>query len=346
MTNYIIKNVEDLPKESAKKIEIEIGKEEISKYRAKAIKTLVGNADIPGFRKGHVPEKVIIEKVGEAGLLEEAINAWLKEEATEILAKETPDAISFPKIEIKKAVPGNPVELSFFVPLKPKLNLPDYKKIATEKNAIKSKKHEVADKEIDDAVMRLRKYSARAINPALSTEPKEEELPPLNDQFAESIGGGKTVAELRERIKKDLESEHTIRDKEKRRWEIIEAILKNTEGAIPEILVDYEIEKMEAEFENDVKRMGLKMEDYLKNAKKTHEDLHKEWHAPAEKRARVSLILNEIKKIEKIEADKKAVDEEVKHFLEHYKDADIEQVRMHVERMISNEKVFEFLESQ
>jgi FKBP-type peptidyl-prolyl cis-trans isomerase (trigger factor) len=346
MVNYAVKKTIDHEKESARTIEIEISVEEIGKHRAKSLKTLSEKADLAGFRKGHVPEKVILEKLGEAGILEEAINSWLKEALPEILQKEAVGALALPRVNITKVVPGNPVELSLFIPLRPALKLPAYKEIAAARNKKKELVPEVSEKEIDEAILRLREYAARAVNPQLPTKPKENELPPLSDQFAESVGGGKTVAELRERIKKDLAAENKNRAKEKNRLAILEEILKKTEGAIPNILIDYEVERVEAEFEGEVKRAGLSLENYLKGAKKTLEDLRKDWRPAAEERAKVNLILDEIKKLEKLEADGEKVEREVKHFLEHYKNADPEQVKAYMDRTLSDEKVFEWLESQ
>ena len=61
MANYTIKKTTALEKESAKTIEIEIGVDEMEKYRMRSIKVLSERADLPGFRKGHVPEKIILE---------------------------------------------------------------------------------------------------------------------------------------------------------------------------------------------------------------------------------------------------------------------------------------------
>jgi FKBP-type peptidyl-prolyl cis-trans isomerase (trigger factor) len=346
MSNYTIKKITENEKESARTVEVEISTEEIGKHRLISLKALSEKADLPGFRKGHVPEKVIIEKLGETGILEEAINSWLKEGVLEILKKEASDALAFPRVNVTKAVPGNPVELSLFFPLKPKIKLPDYKVIASSKNKKVEPEEKVEEKEIDEALLRLRKYALKASNPASPAEIKDEDLPPITDEFAVAIGGGKTVAELRERVSKDLLGEKKIRAKEKHRLEIIEEILKKTETVMPEILIESEVDKMEMEFESDVKRMGLSLDDYLKNTKKTREDARKEWKPVAEKRAKVNVILAEIKTLEKIEADKEKVEHEMKHLLEHHKDVDVDNARAYVERMFSNEKVFEFLESQ
>ena len=98
--------------------------------------------------------------------------------------------------------------------------------------------------------------------------------------------------------------------------------------------------------ESDITQMGLKFEDYLKHLNKTPDDLKKEFRKDAEKKAKLGLILNEIAKAEKIVADEAEVAKEVAAILEHYKDADLERAQMHAESVLTNEKIFQFLESQ
>ena len=126
----------------------------------------------------------------------------------------------------------------------------------------------------------------------------------------------------------------------------MENILAKTESDIPEILVRSEIQKILYRMESDISAMGLKFEDYLGHIKKTKEDLEKEFRPEAEKKAKLSLLLNKIAEMENIRADDTQVAEEVAHILEHYKDADPERARMHAENVLTNEKVFQFLESQ
>ncbi len=90
--------------------------------------------------------------------------------------------------------------------------------------------------------------------------------------------------------------------------------------------------------------MGVKVEDYLKQAKKSIEDIRKDWRPHAEKKAKLQLILNKISETEKITADKKEIDEEVEHIIEHYKEADKERAYTYAETIITNEKVYKFLE--
>ena len=48
---------------------------------------------------------------------------------------------------------------------------------------------------------------------------------------------------------------------------IIEKIISEIKTEIPDILINAETEKLIARMRNDIERMGLKFEDYLKNLK-------------------------------------------------------------------------------
>ena len=115
---------------------------------------------------------------------------------------------------------------------------------------------------------------------------------------------------------------------------------------LPEILINVELDKILYRMESDIAQMGLKFEDYLKHLNKTTEDLRKEFRTDAEKKAKFALVLNEIGKKENIKADPEQVANEVAMILEHYKEADPERAQMHAENVLTNEKIFQFLENQ
>lgn len=125
----------------------------------------------------------------------------------------------------------------------------------------------------------------------------------------------------------------------------MEKIIDMTEIDMPEILVETELDKILYRMESDITQMGLKFEDYLKHLNKKVEDLRKEFRNDALKKAKLGLVLNEIAKVEKIQADPDQVAQEVAHILEHYKEADPERAKLHAENVLTNEKVFAFLEN-
>ena len=98
--------------------------------------------------------------------------------------------------------------------------------------------------------------------------------------------------------------------------------------------------------EEDLKRSGLKMEDYLTHIKKTQDDMKAEWTPAAEKRAKLQLILNAIAKKENIKADEKLTEERVNELLSHYKDANADRGRTYVETILVNEVVLNMLEGE
>jgi FKBP-type peptidyl-prolyl cis-trans isomerase (trigger factor) len=347
---YKIKKTADLAT-AEKEIEIEIEWPELVPYREKVVQKIGASAELPGFRKGHVPARVIAGKIGEINLIEEALDLWIKNQLSELLTAEAPEAAAMPKITVVKLAPGNPVELRLTVALKPKLSLADYKKIAGEENGGKTEVEEAVDeKEIAETLKRFRHLFAKPKTEtgqlAEKTELSESELPELTDDLVKRLGEFKNVADFKTKVREGLIGEKKQRAAEKRRLAIMDKIVGKTRGIIAPGLIDGELEKMESEFMAEVGRRGFKFEDYLKQIKKTAEDLKKEWRADAERRVKVRSILGEIGSIEKIKPAEEAVETELKHFLEHHKDADPKRARNYIEKLLTNEAVFKFLESQ
>ena len=96
--------------------------------------------------------------------------------------------------------------------------------------------------------------------------------------------------------------------------------------------------------EEDIKRAGLKFDDYLEHIKKTKDDLVTEWTPMAEKRAKLQLVLNEIAKKEGVKLDEKQLEDQTNQLLEQYKDADPVRVRVYIASVMQNEAVMQMLE--
>ena len=129
------------------------------------------------------------------------------------------------------------------------------------------------------------------------------------------------------------------------RLQIMEAIVRETKGELPEIIIEGELDKMIAGFKGDIERMGLKVDEYLKNNNKTVEELRVEWRSEAEKRGKSQLIINKIAIEEKIYPKAEDVEKEAKHLMEHHKEADLNRVRVYVETILTNEGVMGWLEN-
>ena len=82
--------------------------EEFDVYYAEALREFTKEAELPGFRKGKVPEKIIEEKISQADLLSEAADHAIRDRWIKILNETKLEAISQPHVEIVKVAKGNP----------------------------------------------------------------------------------------------------------------------------------------------------------------------------------------------------------------------------------------------
>ncbi len=366
-------NIKKLPK-SEVEIEGELEAEAFEVYFAKALQKVGANVELDGFRKGKVPENVLLSHIPEIRILEEMAEMALGEHYPKILEENKIDAISRPEIAITKLARKNPLGFKIKTSVLPEVKLPDYKKIASkiisditdaEKNIV------VSDEDVENTIMDIRKSRApkKHITEGVEThvdedggehdyketspqpspekgEGAEPELPEFNDEFVQALGPFKDVQDFKDKLHINIKLEKENHEKEKTRLKIVEKIIDNTEVDLPDILVEAELDKILYRMESDVSQMGLKFEDYLKHLNKTIEDLRREFRKDAEKKAKLSLVLNKISEVEKIVADEAEVEREVTNILEHYKDADPTRAAIHAGNVLTNEKVFQFLETQ
>ncbi len=355
------------------KIEGEIPFSELQKQRAKAIKHLGGNMEIAGFRKGNIPEKMIVERIGEMVILSEMAERALSACYLQVLTTHKIDAIGYPKIDITKIAPENPLGFSLTVAVLPEITLPDVTKIAKEANKEKASE-EVTEEEIETQVkdiLRQKLAYERLQGKAAKTHTHEDgsvhegpshehgheeaevkavqdtELPELTDEYVATIGQPdqfKTVADFKAKIKEHLALEKVQHIKASHRALITDKIIAETTIDLPQILIDSELDQMFGQMNEDLGRANLKMDDYLGHIKKSKEDLKKEWAPAAEKRAKLQLVLNEIAKKEKVTPDQVQLDAQVAQLMEQYKDADTTRVRVYVTSVMQNEAVMQMLE--
>lgn len=350
--------IKKLPK-SEIEIEGELDSEIFESYFTQALKKLGENVTLDGFRKGKVPENVLLANIPEMHILEEMAELALGEHYPKIIESEKIDVIGRPEIAITKLARKNPLGFKIKTAVLPTIKLPDYKGSAKKiisKITDAEKELLVTEKELEDTIMDIRKSRAPKKHMAdhvhkegeehKQEELKEAELPEFNNDFVQALGPFKDVEDFKAKLKENIKLEKKNLQKEKTRLKIIEEIIDASEMEVPEILVEVEIDKILHRMESDITQMGLKFEDYLKHLNKKKEDLRKEFRNDGEKKAKLALILNEIAKVEKIIADEEQVLKEVNAILEHYKDADPERARMHAENVLTNEKIFQFLENQ
>ena len=349
----------------------EIPAELFDKNRAQAIKNLNKEVELPGFRKGHVPENILKTHIREKVILEEMAEITIGVEYRNIITENSLEPIGRPEVHITKMALGNPLAFIIKVAVLPEIVLADYKKIAKEIYSKESKeeKIKVTDKEVNDAILEIRKRSVtynkkedgtsqenneqekqkglkEKLSETKSKKPElKPELPEFDDVFVKQFGDFKGVADFTNKLKQNILLEKQQKESDKKRLEMLEKIISSSQIDLPRIIIEAELNKIIAQMKTDIERMGIKFDDYIKHLKKTEGDIKKETEKEAEKRAKVQLILNKIGIEENITVPEKTIEKQTEELFKQYPEADKERVRVYVEAITTNQKVFEFLET-
>ncbi|MES3005693.1 MAG: trigger factor [Patescibacteria group bacterium] len=336
--------------ESEFEIEGEIPSDIVKGFREEAIKNISAGVKIDGFRPGHVPEKIVVDRFGEVSILEEAGRLALEKHYGDIITDAKISPLGSPAVTITKVAPGEPFGFKIKTAVMPEVKLPDYKKVAKEIMSVKEEV-EVAEKEVEETIDGLRKQIAHndyhIANPSdHSHDHGNLELPEVNEEFIKKFGSFENIDAFKKKITESIKAEKEHKSRDIKRLKTMEVIIEKSDIKMPKMLVESELNKMISELGSNVAQTGLDIESYLRHVNKTIEQLKEEWTADAEKRAKTQLILNQIAINEKLEAPVGEVNKEVEQILKMYKDADKTRATIYVETMILNEKAWEMLEGE
>jgi trigger factor len=149
-------------------------------------------------------------------------------------------------------------------------------------------------------------------------ELREKVQPPVDDEFARSLGSFADLAALRSEIKQRLERNALDRARHQFADKIIDYASANATLELPDVLVEQEVEIMHDEMRGSLARQGIEEASYLKVTGKTEADLHADFRPGAEKRVKTLLVLSKVAEAEGLEVDDAEVAAEVNRARERY----------------------------
>ena len=148
----------------------------------------------------------------------------------------------------------------------------------------------------------------------------EMQYPEINDEFAKSLGL-ENLDKLRATLKENLQKEEEKKEDQRVEIEIFDKLIEATSfDDIPEVLIKYEKEKMFHELKSQLAQQGIDMEKYLSDLKKTEEEIHNDFAVQADKRAKAALVSRAIAIEQKMQPEKKEIDDEIALIRKTYKD--------------------------
>lgn len=142
-------------------------------------------------------------------------------------------------------------------------------------------------------------------------EIKMEELPELDDEFAQDVSEFDTLDEYKEDVKKKIAERKETEGKRAQENEAIDNIVEVSEMEIPDVMVDTQARSMIDDFANRISQQGLSMEQYMQFSNTTIDQMLEQMKPEALKRIQSTLVLEEIVKKEDIQVSDEDIDAEV-----------------------------------
>jgi len=136
---------------------------------------------------------------------------------------------------------------------------------------------------------------------------QEKALPELNDEFAKKAGAGedvKTLKALKDDIKNQLAMQKEREAGEKRKDDLVKALIEKSDVEAPQVLIDDQTRSIEQDMQQNLMYQNITLEQYIKTQGFKDEDewRKKEVIPAAEQRVKAGLVLAELSKELKVEA--------------------------------------------
>ena len=374
------------------KLTFTVPAEEFAAATQKAYLKMRGRINVPGFRKGKAPRRMIETLYGESVFYEDAFDLVFPE-AYEAAVKELDlHPVDQPDINVDEIGAGKDLQFHLEVFVRPDVTLGDYKGLSVEVDQQKltdemvdariSQDQDKASRTIDvedrpvqegdtvnldyagtvDGVafaggtaekqtlkigshQFIEGFEEQMIGMAIGEEkdlqvkfPDEyhaEELkgkdsvfhvkvngiqvtekPELDDDFAADISEFDTFAEYKDSIVKELTEQINKSNENALENALVDKAAENASVDIPEAMIRDEAEYMLREMALRMSYQGLRLEDYMKYTGQSRENMIDANKPEAEKRVKVQLVIDAIRKAEGIEPSEedieKAIDDQAK----------------------------------
>lgn len=140
--------IKKLPKSEVELV-IELTEAEFKPDLEASAQELSKQVKIDGFRPGKVPFDVLVEHVGRDMIVNNAMDMAIPRILTKVIKDEKLEVIARPKVEV---VSVEPITIKAIAPIYPEVKVEGYEKVKVKATDVK-----IADKDIDEAIERVKK---------------------------------------------------------------------------------------------------------------------------------------------------------------------------------------------
>lgn len=234
--------VKAIKEKSQVELKVEIPADVFDPYIERAGKNVTKTRPLPGFRPGKAPLPAVIAAFGAEHILHEAMELSLSRFFVQAAVENDIEAVNRPSITVEKLGLAEPFEFTAVVDVLPEVKIKNLKNVKAEK-----KKVEVQDADVEEEL----KYLAKL---------REKKVEELDDAFAKSLGKFENLADLKQKLRTNIQHEKEHHEQDRYRAALMEKLAEQAEfGFIPEVLLKDKDEK-------NVK-MGLTLREFAKDQK-------------------------------------------------------------------------------
>jgi len=249
----------------------------VAKTKEEVIEEHVKSAQMPGFRKGKAPKKLVEKNLSQDHLREDVLRKLLTQGYVEALKEHKITPILNPKVHVDKLEEGKDWIFTAFTAEAPEVVLGKYK----------------------EAVSKVTAKSKIII-------PGKEQTPVAFE-------------------------------------EISAALLANVTVRIPRIIIEQEVDRLLSQTLDEVRRLGLTLDQYLASTSRNIEGLRAEYQQKAETDIKLEFVLQKIASSEGIRVEDKEIDEAITQAKTDAEKQNLANNRYLLASIIRQQKTLDFL---
>lgn len=307
-------------------VNVSVPAEDFQIYIDRAAKKLTQNRPLPGFRPGKAPLSAALAAFGQERVLHEAMELSLSRFFVRAAVEREVEAINRPSVTVEKLGIGEAFEFTAIVDVLPEVKIKSLQNVKAER-----KKVEVQDKEVEEEL----KYLAKT---------REKKFEDIDDAFAKSLGKFSDLADLKQKLRESIQHEKEHKEEDRYRRELTEKLAEAAEfGFIPEVLFGREMNGRLRELRQILALQQRSLDDYLKEQKKTLEQVRSDMRPAAEAAVKIGLAIRAFAKDQQIEVPDEEIDAKLAAYAD-IKNVDMAALRDEIEASIRNQKALERLE--
>ena len=153
-----------------------------------------------------------------------------------------------------------------------------------------------------------------------------KELPDADDEFAKDVSEFDTLAEMKDDIKKKLAEQNEKAATTEFENKLIDEVIANMEGEIPEEMYENRINEMVRDFDYRLRSQGMDVNVYLQYTGMDMDAFRLTFKEQAEKQVKIRLALEKVVELEKIETTDEDLEKEYQRIADSY-NMDLDKVK-------------------